>query len=777
MVLLRKENFREELEHIRRKALNPSPTILILSAVDVDSVCATRTLTSLLKTRDVQYMLRPVSTGQHFFDGLVELLGNGEYSVVFLINVGGGIPIVKELAAYAGQEDPGQITEEELEARERLYERMANGEIVFYIADRHRPHNLNNIYHPLVKVFTEDDFPIEGLPTQREFELHDRDGDGEDEDDDLLDNPLENHDFDGEGGSGDGVDSDGRRVRQRLDGTGQYRPGQRFYERREEQRRARMIVDAYYRTPFPSVPVTTHFLTLCLAINQASIAALWNACVSVTEAFLDGSLSPQRYKSFYAEYKTEARTLTPAMSTYRSSGADPNSETRRVRGYWEGEAAAVLRGGDRRARGTDSDAESELSALPSELGSAIERGPTAESSQPQIADGHSLYLTDVHSLKLFMVKHWNIYSSLCHSQQTMKLLRLYSDKGREVLENMLARLGLPLKQAKQHFSAMGNMYQKFLLADPRKSRRRHRYYSRSGHELDGSFAAACDELGIKSLYYRCFNLQIGSNMQIDAADMVHAIATTLNRPGKSTGAERPSDTVDGTESAQLTDGVVTYKGSTTNGFSFTGHSQAEANFHTALDLLDVNPRSFNLIYFRAILDEAIGLRELIVDRFNGIMRNRRINQMGFLWYTLLEENVKPELFSQPGVLTILATFLQDQLSQRQNRSSSDNRTRHSSSKDQDSIGDPNDSQTPLSPFVLCCRNKRTDFITVVYSVNPAAEPRHAKEFAEIFLRVNEDVEDLRVEPLGFDNRSARLRNEDFHNYIETLSDEVSKLFE
>lgn len=55
------------------------------------------------------------------------------------------------------------------------------------------------------------------------------------------------------------------------------------------------------------------------------------------------------------------------------------------------------------------------------------------------------------ALRLHLYRHWSLYDSIIYSPFVATKLRTWSEGGRAAVEQLLAKMGLPLKEAKKAF--------------------------------------------------------------------------------------------------------------------------------------------------------------------------------------------------------------------------------------------------------------------------------------------------------------------------------------
>ena len=119
-------------------------------------------------------------------------------------------------------------------------------------------------------------------------------------------------------------------------------------------------------------------------------------------------------------------------------------------------------------------------------------------------------------LRLMLLRHWTLYESCRHSNYVVSKLELWKEPGLKRFHHFLAKVGVPLEQAKQKYQYMDPDLKKEL-----KSR-----------ILDNSFEAQLDKI-IMSSYVR----QVTEDTQISATDMVYSITSLLEQPAPLEGFE------------------------------------------------------------------------------------------------------------------------------------------------------------------------------------------------------------------------------------------------
>lgn len=486
-----------------------SGPVLIFVAVDPDSVAAVRTLTALLKADVVRYEVHPVSGFAHLVD-VFDVLAKGENAVapraVLCVNCGANVNLEKILG-IADMQSPPPV----------------------YVMDSHRPFHLKNIASEAVVLFDDDEsFDHAGLPmdmgwedewgnvSDHEFsdgdsddsESDDGSGDSESERSVDSDGNISSDESDGEGGeddAGDAKTADGESAadpgrensttsdlapsatgsvskrthsessaghsskRRRSDESGEHQStgaGDRRRRRRRKRKGPQNAMESSEKDALREYYAQTSLATssACLSHNLASTLrrsntdTLWMAIVGVTSQFLSAGVTADLYDNLMAYFRGQAAALAPAATN-----------------------ASVTEGTSVEAGGYSAAACRELAAL--------KVAPSTE-------------------LRLDLVRHWTLYESLLYSSYTVARLGAWRQTGRRRLQELLATLGIPLKESKQRWC--------FMKAECKQA-------------LDDRLAAVIRRFDLgKSIQYESFvRAMPGHRGAVSAADCVFAISSLL----------------------------------------------------------------------------------------------------------------------------------------------------------------------------------------------------------------------------------------------------------
>ncbi|KAG8704339.1 hypothetical protein FRC09_003610 [Ceratobasidium sp. 395] len=284
--------------YVRSPAKSAS-SIVIISAPDVDALCATRILTSMFRNEGVLYRVTPISGYPDLTEYREELLKSPELQTVILVNIGAILELLSD--EWFGAFPP---------------------EVTIHVIDSTRPQNLSNLFAPgkegeRVRVW--DDGGALSLDKYREaYEtfLYGVDSNSDESDDDEEDEGLGDVEEEAEGDD----DSDNERPRQRRKlNTGKPSSQQRR-EQRQIREKHRDLITEYYcsGTSYgPSASGTVYVLAshLQLAVNET----LWLAIVGLTYQYITSRISRDDYEYWQRVYTDEVARLNPRLDLSAST--------------------------------------------------------------------------------------------------------------------------------------------------------------------------------------------------------------------------------------------------------------------------------------------------------------------------------------------------------------------------------------------------------------------------------------------------------------------------
>ncbi|ENN71753.1 hypothetical protein YQE_11573, partial [Dendroctonus ponderosae] len=118
----------------------------------------------------------------------------------------------------------------------------------------------------------------------------------------------------------------------------------------------------------------------------------------------------------------------------------------------------------------------------------------------------SLKIVFEKDLKLTLYRHWTVEHSLKYSMFTAVRLKLWTLKGDMKIHQLLADMGLPLVQSRQHFKSMDLQLRK---------------------EFHGSLEKLAEKYNLQDIEFASFILQYGFRNKFCASDIVYALLAIL----------------------------------------------------------------------------------------------------------------------------------------------------------------------------------------------------------------------------------------------------------
>ncbi|XP_046839904.1 cell division control protein 45 homolog [Xenia sp. Carnegie-2017] len=234
------ENLKEEMYDVISKE-----RLLVLVSMNVDALCACKILQWLLKCDNVEYTLLSIR-GK---DDLVKAYQHHSEQVkhVVLINCGGSLNIIELLQPL--------------------------DDVMFYIADSHRPLDLDNIYNQdQIKILMKEGEILE-VPEFDDIYAASDDEEDEDSDEDNG-TPLK---------------------RRRTDDSES--PHKSSKEKRLWHKKRQTILYQYYENAFHGTSSAIVLYELCWKLNKDSNLALWWASVGLTDQLINERVSDEKYNA------------------------------------------------------------------------------------------------------------------------------------------------------------------------------------------------------------------------------------------------------------------------------------------------------------------------------------------------------------------------------------------------------------------------------------------------------------------------------------------------
>jgi cell division control protein 45 len=228
-------------------------------------------------------------------------------------------------------------------------------------------------------------------------------------------------------------------------------------------------------------------------------------------------------------------------------------------------------------------------------------------------------LACIEDYPFMLYRHWTLYDSMYYSRAVAIALGIWKVSGQQRLQILLAKMGLPLDQARQPFAAMETRC-KTLLFD--------------------KLPQYASEFRLKDLQFPSFQRRYGSDLILSASDAVYAVTALLESPH--------------TASRQLSMEVEELQLFTSDGKdsrSSLERDVSKLNFWRAYDAL-----GRNVDMLRVGLREAIQLQIALVQRAVALINKKEIVQSGPFRYVLLTPSSFSSISASTSAVTTHSSF-------------------------------------------------------------------------------------------------------------------------
>jgi len=397
-------------EKISKKSLDGGTSVVIFCSYEVDSLCATRILTGLLKSEGIIYKVIPVSGYTNLRKQVEKLKENRELRSIVFINNGGKFDLTSCWFA-----------EEETKVRA-------------YVFDYHRPINHCNV-NSQKKIIVIDDghFNIEECPLDEEAAV------GIDDDDELDDLDDDKDDI------GDQIereyDEEGEDMEIQIEKEKDGEEGEDeiidFGKKRKERARVKRAAEkriklekiyktqSYYRGDYFGKSIAGIMYFVAQQLNKENLDYLWYWIIGITDQLIHNRVSFNQYETHISDCRNEVLRLS-AFHDNMNSGIEEEEE--------ELEQEIMMRSEVPQPKKV------KLETINKKIGTIIiER-----------------------DLRLFLLRNWTLYDSMYYSNYMAAKLSIWKEKGRKELNRLITKIGVPLNEAQQQYRYMNNNLKKKL---------------------------------------------------------------------------------------------------------------------------------------------------------------------------------------------------------------------------------------------------------------------------------------------------------------------------
>ncbi|KAK6515867.1 hypothetical protein TWF281_004458 [Arthrobotrys megalospora] len=493
-----RDHFSIAYNRLKRSASGTVPSVLILTSLDVDSLCACRMLTRLLKTDYIPHKLHPVAGYQDLTKANKEFISNNEdLRFLILLGVGGLVDIAEFLELRRGVE--------------------------CWVLESRRPWNLQNIFAGAggegfaivgrdghvsdeggVVCWDDGDIADFLKPEQEAYrkliEMQDEVGDiedwnSEDEEDEEDEEFAENRRLNGYGDGPEDTSSSTISRKRRSSSEDEDEDDEEEEGYSDDDRRRRKRIHSGSSTPDSSPHAYSHLLHIH-GPNANSTASTTTANTTLNTTALDTTTltipttgpSPlagpalraqrktfmqlrRKYNKLLTDYYSTGSTYGEPISSLIYSlaselGREDNDLLWLAIIGWEAQQMygrhmhsfsgdQTLNSLSARSIGVWGVLRDEVRRLnpPSITGGS--GGITSNTSlftRATTAEDYSLRLSP--EFRFMLIRHWSLYDSMLHSPYLASKLHLWSEAGKKRLAKLLATMGMSLQQCNQKYVYM-----------------------------------------------------------------------------------------------------------------------------------------------------------------------------------------------------------------------------------------------------------------------------------------------------------------------------------
>ncbi|CAM9496181.1 unnamed protein product [Chrysoparadoxa australica] len=233
-----------------------------------------------------------------------------------------------------------------------------------------------------------------------------------------------------------------------------------------------------------------------------------------------------------------------------------------------------------------------------------------------VADEHRIEFRD-EEFRFMHHRHWSLYNSMYYSTYVAARLKVWSNEGRNRLEELMAKMGFSLDQCRQKFPFMSAQLRSRLKDQINK-------YAHEYHLAD--------------VTYKGFTRCAGFKSPVAAADIVHSVSALMEHVEKHQPPVSPEQEDDPKAAAE---------------------ADAEAwlsAFNDAYESLGIGIRGAK--FFKEGLTLSMELQKAVVNQAVEMMQKSSIGRLNKFRYAYIQSGDCQEvLFQQPMALRRLAYFL------------------------------------------------------------------------------------------------------------------------
>jgi hypothetical protein len=337
----------------------------------------------------------------------------------------------------------------------------------------------------------------------------------------------------------------------------------------------RRVLQEYYGSAYTGMSSACIAHNIALMLRRASVDTLWAGIIGVTYQYLAAAVHPTVYADAVEYCRSQVALLASTAQNDLANGQD----------------GPVHNSGYTQTLADDS--------TPDNIFSSIE-------------------------YRLDLVRHWTLHDSLLYSSYTITRLAAWRQTGRRRLMELLATLGIPLKESKQKWC--------YMKAECKAA-------------LDDRLALSVRRFDLgKDIQYDSFVRMLpGHRGKVSAADMVYGLSALLELDGVS--LEGCDEKANATAPSSIDNAL-------------------ESRFWRAYDALDTQ----RVVSLTHGLSLAIMSQKLAAEIGGEVIERRKFVPSGPFRYVFLRDVQCKELFAHPLLLKRLALFLMEAVTRQGARS-------------------------------------------------------------------------------------------------------------
>ncbi|ORY85462.1 CDC45 family [Protomyces lactucae-debilis] len=607
-MIIRRDQFAEAYGRFKTVSLSGTCAVLILVALDVDALCATKMLCTMLRNDYIPHKIHPVAGWNDLKKANDAVVQNQEdLKFIVLMNFGAFFDPLQHLSV--------------------------DESMTIYVIDSHKPVMMENLYFES-NVYVWDDGTLErqtdvaqafaewheeedrirdeeergsdageedeGLGADEEAPEEEEEEQEQEEQDDQESRPgtptrrkrrsssgsphasgSDAGDFSGSEDS----DEDGPRQRRKTSRNSHVQPSPRRpvanapdaiapvkesanERRRRHQRNANLLADYYDRGDWYGESIAGLMYGLASDLGREDNDLLWHAIVGLTSLTIQSRITLDTYASLYRDYKDEVTRLNPPTVA-------------------------------------------PANALPS----ATVKSPSDFSIRAE-----SEY-------RFMLFRHWSLHDAMLHSPYLGAKMKVYSQAGQKNLAKLFAKMGMSLTQCRQMYTHM-DMDLK--------------------HNLRVKLTKFAPQYGLDELTMESFVRHWGYKCTLSASDVCYALTALLESGTDTFVKNGHANLGHGHKPAtETTTRTEQDKDATENGI----REEWVTNFYEAYDAMD------HVDALRNALHTSMDLQRAIVATGTALIDKREIRSLRSFRMAVVREGPHMRIFTHPLALAKLAHWI------------------------------------------------------------------------------------------------------------------------